>query len=108
MEQRFQSKMVLFLSMVHLTTWRQGSTNEYFTTARAHRAIQADPQSGNLLQYFDQGGDLLVSTSAVRGVFSGGTAISINNGAIGFTGTSDLFKKEIQMNTSHLSVHAVH
>ena len=67
----------------------EGSTNEYFTTARARGAIQADPQSGNLLQYFDQGGDLLVSTSAVRGVFSGGTAISINNGAIGFTGTSD-------------------
>ena len=66
----------------------EGSTNEYFTQARARGSIQADPQAGNLLSYASQSGDLLVSTSSVRGAFSAGTAIGITNGVIAFSGTT--------------------
>jgi hypothetical protein len=63
-------------------------TNEYFTQARARGSIQADSAAGNLLSYTSSTGDLLVSTSSVRGAFSAGTAISITNGAIAFSGTT--------------------
>lgn len=66
----------------------EGSTNEYFTQARARGAIQADSQAGNLLSYASSTGNLLVSTSSVRGVFSAGTAIGITNGVIAFSGTT--------------------
>lgn len=66
----------------------EGSTNEYFTQARARGSIQADPQAGNLLSYASQSGDLLVSTSSVRGAFSAGTAIGLSNGVISFSGTT--------------------
>jgi len=66
----------------------EGSTNEYFTQARARGAIQADSQAGNLLSYASSTGDLLVSTSSVRGAFSAGTAIGITNGVIAFSGTT--------------------
>lgn len=66
----------------------EGNTNEYFTQARARGSIQADPQAGNLLSYASQSGDLLVSTSSVRGAFSAGTAIGITNGVIAFSGTT--------------------
>jgi len=67
----------------------EGSTNQYFTQARARGAIQADSQAGNLLSYASSTGDLLVSTSSVRGAFSAGTAIGITNGVIAFNGDSD-------------------
>ena len=66
----------------------EGSTNEYFTQARARGAIQADSQAGNLLSYASSTGDLLVSTSSVRGAFSAGTAIGLSNGVISFSGTT--------------------
>ena len=69
----------------------EGSTNQYFTQARARGSIQADSAAGNLLSYTSSSGDLLVSTSSVRGAFSGGTAIGITNGVIAFNGsTSDV------------------
>ena len=69
----------------------EGSTNQYFTQARARGSIQADAAAGNLLSYTSSSGDLLVSTSSVRGAFSGGTAIGITNGVIAFNGsTSDV------------------
>ena len=67
----------------------EGSTNQYFTQARSRGSIQADSQAGNLLSYTSSTGDLLVSTSSVRGAFSGGTAIGITNGVIAFNGDSD-------------------
>ena len=67
----------------------EGSTNQYFTQARARGSIQADSAVGNLLSYTSSTGDLLVSTSSVRGAFSGGTAIGITNGVIAFNGDSD-------------------
>ena len=67
----------------------EGSTNQYFTQARSRGSIQADGAAGNLLSYTSSTGDLLVSTSSVRGAFSAGTAISITNGAIAFSGDSD-------------------
>jgi len=66
----------------------EGSTNQYFTQARSRGSIQADSQAGNLLSYTSSTGDLLVSTSSVRGAFSGGTAIGITNGVIAFNGTT--------------------
>lgn len=69
----------------------EGSTNQYFSQARARGSIQADSAAGNLLSYTSSSGDLLVSTSSVRGAFSGGTAIGITNGVIAFNGsTSDV------------------
>ena len=67
----------------------EGSSNLYFSQARARGSIQADSAAGNLLSYSDSSGDLLVSTSSVRGAFSGGTAIGITNGVIAFNGDSD-------------------
>lgn len=66
----------------------EGSTNQYFTQARARGSVQADPAAGNLLSYASQSGDLLVSTSSVRGAFSAGTAIGLSNGVISFSGTT--------------------
>jgi len=66
----------------------EGSTNQYFTQARSRGAIQADPQAGNLLSYASESGDILVSTSSVRGAFSAGTAIGLSNGVISFSGTT--------------------
>ena len=69
----------------------EGSSNLYFSQARARGSIQADSAAGNLLSYSDSSGDLLVSTSSVRGAFSGGTAIGITDGVIAFNGsTSDV------------------
>ena len=67
----------------------EGSSNLYFSQARARGSIQADSAAGNLLSYTSSTGDLLVSTSSVRGAFSGGTAIGITNGVIAFNGDSD-------------------
>ena len=66
----------------------EGSNNEYFTQARARGSVQADPAAGNLLSYTVGTGDLLVSTSSVRGAFSAGTAIGLSNGVISFSGTT--------------------
>jgi hypothetical protein len=66
----------------------EGSTNQYFSQARARGSIQADSAAGNLLSYTSSTGDLLVSTASVRGAFSGGTAIGITNGVIAFNGTT--------------------
>ena len=66
-------------------------SNQYFTQARARASIQASSDAGNLIQYANASGDLLVSTANVRGVFSGGTAIGISSGVISFNGsTSDV------------------
>jgi len=67
----------------------EGSTNQYFTQARARGSVQADSAVGNLLSYNSTSGDLLVSTSSVRGAFSAGTAIGLSNGVISFSGDSD-------------------
>ena len=67
----------------------EGSSNLYFSQARARGSIQADSAAGNLLSYTSSTGDLLVSTASVRGAFSGGTAIGITNGVIAFNGDSD-------------------
>ena len=66
----------------------EGSSNLYFSQTRARGSIQADSAAGNLLSYTSSTGDLLVSTASVRGAFSGGTAISITNGSIAFSGTT--------------------
>ena len=66
----------------------EGNTNEYFTQARARGSVQADSAVGNLLSYNSSTGDLLVSTSSVRGAFSAGTAIGLSNGVISFSGTT--------------------
>ncbi len=66
----------------------EGSTNEYFTQARARGSVQADSAVGNLLSYNSTSGDILVSTSSVRGAFSAGTAIGLSNGVISFSGTT--------------------
>ena len=69
----------------------EGSSNLYFSQSRARGSIQASSDAGNLLQYTNSSGDMLVSTANVRGVFSGGTAIGITNGVIAFNGsTSDV------------------
>ena len=69
----------------------EGSSNLYFSQSRARGAIQADGAAGNLLSYTSSTGNLLVSTSSVRGAFSGGTAIGITDGVIAFNGsTSDV------------------
>ena len=67
----------------------EGSSNQYFTQARSRGSIQADSAAGNLLSYTSSTGDLLVSTSSVRGAFSAGTAIGLSNGVISFRGDSD-------------------
>lgn len=67
----------------------EGSSNLYFSQARARGSIQADSAAGNLLSYTSSTGDLQVSTSSVRSAFSGGTAIGITNGVIAFNGDSD-------------------
>lgn len=67
----------------------EGSSNLYFSQARARGSIQADSAAGNLLSYTSSTGDLLVSTASVRGAFSGGTAIGITDGVIAFNGDSD-------------------
>lgn len=66
----------------------EGSSNLYFSQARARGSIQADGAAGNLLSYSNSSGDLLVSTSSVRGAFSGGTAIGITDGVIAFNGST--------------------
>ena len=60
----------------------EGSSNQYFTQARSRGSIQADSAAGNLLSYTSSTGDLLVSTSSVRGAFSAGTAIGLSNGVM--------------------------
>ena len=66
-------------------------TNQYFTQARARASIQASSDAGNLIQYTNASGDMLVSTANVRGVLSGGTAITYNSGTgqIAFSGDTD-------------------
>ena len=58
----------------------EGSSNQYFTQARARGSVQASSDSGNLIQYSNASGDMLVSTANVRGVLSAGTGISYNSG----------------------------
>jgi hypothetical protein len=69
----------------------EGSSNQYFTQARARASIQASSDAGNLIQYTNASGDMLVSTANVRGVLSGGTAITYNSGTgqIAFSGDTD-------------------
>ena len=66
-------------------------TNQYFTQARARASIQASSDAGNLIQYTNASGDMLVSTANVRAVLSGGTAITYNSGTgqIAFSGDTD-------------------
>ena len=78
------------IELVATTSDISEGSNLYYTQARARSAIQADPQSGNLLQYYSQSGDMAVTTAAVRGVFSAGTGISINAGKIDFTGSTSV------------------
>ena len=66
----------------------EGSSNLYFTQARARASVQADPAAGNLLTYANGSGDILVSTAAVRGAFSAGTALTLSSGQFSFTGTT--------------------
>ncbi len=69
----------------------EGSSNLYFSVARARATIQADSAAGNLLSYSNSNGNLLVSTDSVRGAFSAGTGIGISGGTIAFNGsTSDV------------------
>jgi len=44
----------------------EGSTNQYFTQARARESIAADPAAGNLLTYDDATGEMLVALSSFR------------------------------------------
>jgi hypothetical protein len=67
----------------------EGSSNLYFTQARARQSIQADPAAGNLLTYANASGDMLVSTANVRGAFSAGTGLSFSGGQFSFTGDTD-------------------
>jgi hypothetical protein len=67
----------------------EGSSNLYFTNARARQAIQADSAAGNLLTYANATGDMLVSTANVRGAFSAGTGLSFSGGQFSFTGDTD-------------------
>jgi hypothetical protein len=68
----------------------EGSSNLYFTQARARQSIQADPASGNLLSYANASGDMLVSTASVRGVFSAGAGLSFSGGQYSFSGNTDI------------------
>jgi len=76
------------IAFVGSTTNVSEGTNQYFTQARARTSIQADSASGNLLSYANASGDLLVSTSSVRGAFSAGTAMDVANGVIAFVGST--------------------
>ena len=67
----------------------EGSSNLYFTQARARQSIQADPASGNLLTYANASGDMLVSTANVRGVFSAGAGLSYSNGVFSLDADTD-------------------
>jgi hypothetical protein len=69
----------------------EGSSNEYFTQARARGAISVESVSqpdANLLQYNSSTGALKVLLSDVLSEFSAGTALSYNNGQFSFSGTT--------------------
>ena len=68
----------------------EGSSNLYFTQARARTSIQASSDAGNLLQYDNSSGDALVSTANVRGAFSAGSGLSLSNGQYSFSGNTDI------------------
>lgn len=67
----------------------EGSSNLYFTNARARNALSADADAGNLLSYTSATGAFLVSTASVRGAFSAGTGLSFSAGQFSFTGDTD-------------------
>ena len=67
----------------------EGSSNLYFTQARARQSIQADSAAGNLLTYANSSGDMLVSTANVRGVFSAGAGLSYSNGVFSLDADTD-------------------
>lgn len=67
----------------------EGSSNLYFTNARARNALSADSDAGNLLSYTSSTGAFLVSTASVRGAFSAGTGLSFSAGQFSFTGDTD-------------------
>ena len=66
----------------------EGSSNLYFSQARSRGSIQAASDAGNLLTYANASGDMTVSTSSVRGVFSAGTAMDVSGGVIAFVGST--------------------
>ena len=70
----------------------EGSSNQYFTQARARSSVQASSDAGNLIQYSNSSGDMLVSTANVRAVISAGAGLSYNSGsgAMSFTGDTDV------------------
>ena len=68
----------------------EGSSNLYFSQARSRTSIQADSGAGNLLTYASGSGDMMVSTSSVRGVFSAGSGLSFSGGQFAFNGNSDI------------------
>lgn len=45
-------------------------SNQYFTQARARGAVQADPSSNNLLEYYSQSGDIMVNINKFRKEFA--------------------------------------
>lgn len=68
----------------------EGSSNLYFSQARSRTSIQADSGAGNLLTYASGSGDMMVSTSSVRAVFSAGSGLSFSGGQFAFNGNSDI------------------
>lgn len=67
----------------------EGSSNEYFTQARARGAISADIAAGNLLSYNSSTGELLVASADVTDLFSAGSGLSYSAGQFSLSATSD-------------------
>ena len=69
----------------------EGSTNLYFTTQRARDAISVTDSGGDGSLSYNSGTGVITyvgpSASDARAHFSGGTAISITDGVVAFTGT---------------------
>jgi hypothetical protein len=69
----------------------EGSTNLYHTDARARASISVTDSGGDGSLSYDSGTGVITytgpSATDVRAHFSGGTAISITDGVISFTGT---------------------
>jgi hypothetical protein len=67
----------------------EGSSNLYFTQARARGAVQADPAAGNLLSYASATGNITVATSSVLAAFSAGAGLAFSNGQYSLTANTD-------------------
>ena len=85
----------------------EGSSNLYFSQARARASVQADSAAGNLLSYSNSSGDLLVSTDSVRGAFSGGTALLESQVERLLSMVPLLTYPKVQTSTSHKRAHVV-